>query len=368
MQIPDKYTYAQGQQGEGPDELGDDLDFTDDLEDGEEGSSLYTHHELVADRGQGPVRLDKFLIDHLAKVSRNKVQNAIDNGFIMVNGAVPKASYKVKPGDVVTVALPEPRRETDIKPEDIALNIVFEDDHVLVIDKPAGMVVHPAHGNWEGTVVNALVYHFSQLPTSANGEARPGLVHRIDKDTSGLLVIAKTELAMTHLARQFFYHTIDREYVALVWGVPTEEKGTINVHLGRHPKDRRVTTAFPEGDFGKHAITHYELLEDLRYVSLVKCKLETGRTHQIRAHMRYLGHPLFSDAMYGGDRVLKGNQFAKYKAFVENCFKVCPRQALHARVLGFEHPVTKQRMHFESPLPPDIVEVVERWKHYLRYE
>lgn len=383
MQLPTKYTtkLSSDSQKSGADEFlgeqttdqtlstqGFDSDVDFDVEEEEsEGHDLYTHHELLADRGQSPVRVDKFLMDHLSKVTRNRIQTAIDNGFIMVNGVVPKASYKVKPGDRIVIALPEPRRETDILPENIALNIVYEDDDVLVINKPAGMVVHPAHGNWEGTVVNALVYHFSQLPTSANGVARPGLVHRIDKDTSGLLVIAKTELAMTHLARQFFYHTIDRKYVAVVWGVPAE-KGTVNVHLGRHPKDRRVTTAFPEGDHGKHAITHYTLLEDLRYVSMVECQLETGRTHQIRAHMRYLGHPLFNDAMYGGDKVVKGNQFARYKAFVENCFKVCNRQALHARLLGFEHPRTGERMVFESPLPDDISQLLDKWRHYLQYE
>lgn len=334
----------------------------------EEESGLYVRHEITADKGQSAMRLDKFLMIHLAHATRNKVQQAIDDGFIMVNSQAAKASYKVKPLDVITVALPTPKRETDIKPENIPLNIVFEDDYVLVLDKPAGMVVHPAHANWEGTLINALVYHFQNLPTGVNGVARPGLVHRIDKDTSGLLVIAKTEQAMTHLARQFFYHTIERKYNALVWGVPDPADGTIDEYIGRHPKDRRVMTVFPEKDFGKNAITHYKLIEDLRYVSLIECQLETGRTHQIRAHMRWLGHPLFNDETYGGDRIVKGNAFSRYKAFIDNCFALCPRQALHARSLGFVHPVTGEYLFFESPLPQDLTAVLEKWRHYVKYE
>jgi 23S rRNA pseudouridine1911/1915/1917 synthase len=341
-------------------------DYEEEPED--EGESLYVHHQLVADPKQGPMRLDKFMMAHMSNATRNKVQTAIDNGFIKVNEQQAKASYKVKPGDVMTIALPEPRRETDILPENIPLNIVYEDDTVLVIDKPAGMVVHPAHSNWEGTLINALVYHFNNLPTGINGVARPGLVHRIDKDTSGLLVIAKTEKAMTHLAKQFFYHTIERKYIAMVWSVPAEAEGTINIHLGRHPKDRRITTVFPEGDQGKHAITHYKVIEDMRYVSLIECQLETGRTHQIRAHMRHLGHPLFNDATYGGDRILKGNAFARFKAFVDNCFSICPRQALHAKSLGFIHPTTEEYMFFESPIPADMQGLMDKWRHYLQYE
>ncbi|MFN8692659.1 MAG: RluA family pseudouridine synthase, partial [Cyclobacteriaceae bacterium] len=278
-----------------------------------------------------------------------------------------KPNYKVHPNDVIVVALPEPPRDTDVKPENIPLNIVFEDDHLLVINKPAGMVVHPAYQNWSGTVVNALLHHFQRLPHMPGNEGRPGLVHRIDKDTSGLLVIAKTEAAMTALARQFFDHSIERTYQALVWGVPDPPAGTINVPVGRSLKDRRVTVAFPNGDFGRHAVTHYKLLNDLRYVSLVECKLETGRTHQIRAHMKHLGHPLFNDEMYGGSDVVKGTVFTKYKQFVENCFKIIPRQALHAKTLGFVHPATKEWMQFDSELPQDMQDVLAKWENYVKY-
>lgn len=341
-------------------------DYEEEPED--DGQDLYVHHQIIADRKQTLMRVDKFLMVHLANASRNKIQTAIDDGFIKVNQTGVKASYKIKPGDVVTIALPKPRRENEIIPQNIPLNIVYEDEAVLVLDKPAGMVVHPAHGNWDGTLINALVYHFTQLPTGVNGEARPGLVHRIDKDTSGLLVIAKTEQAMTHLARQFFYHTIERKYTAVVWGMPEPPDGTVDIFIGRHPKDRRVMTTFPDGDYGKNAITHYRTVEQLRYISIIECQLETGRTHQIRAHMRHLGHPLFNDATYGGDRILKGSPFNRYKAFVENCFQLCPRQALHARSLGFEHPVTGQKMYFESPLPADIEALIAKWRHYIQYE
>ncbi len=277
-----------------------------------------------------------------------------------------KPNYKVRPGDVITVSLPEPPRDTEVVPENIPLNIVYEDQDLLVVNKPAGMVVHPAYQNWTGTLVNALAYHFQNLPEMAGNEGRPGLVHRIDKDTSGLLVIAKTEPAMLGLAKQFFDHTIERTYVALVWGEP-DKTGTIAVNLGRSLKDRRVTAPFPEGDYGKKAITHYKVLEELRYVSLVECKLETGRTHQIRAHMKYIGHPLFNDSTYGGDRLVKGTQFAKYKTFVQNCFKVIPRQALHAKSLGFVHPVSKKELFFESELPEDMINVIEKWRNYVQH-
>jgi 23S rRNA pseudouridine1911/1915/1917 synthase len=273
----------------------------------------------------------------------------------------------VHPHDVITIALPEPPRDSEVKPEKIALDIVFEDDHVLVINKPAGMVVHPAYQNWGGTVVNALAYHFQHLPQMPGNEGRPGLVHRIDKDTSGLLVIAKTEVALTHLARQFFDHSIERTYWALVWGEPAQPEGTINVHVGRSLKDRRVTTTFPQGDFGRHAITHYKVLQTFRYVSLVECRLETGRTHQIRAHMKHLGHPLFNDAMYGGSEIVKGTVFAKYRQFVDNCFKIMTRQALHAKTLGFAHPASGQWVRFDSELPEDFRNVIAKWGHYVKY-
>jgi len=268
---------------------------------------------------------------------------------------------------VLTVSFPEPPRDTDVLPENIPLNIVFEDDHLLVVNKAAGMVVHPAHQNWSGTLVNALTYHFQNLPQMAGNDGRPGLVHRIDKDTSGLLVIAKTEKAMTSLAKQFFDHSIERTYQAIVWGVPDPPQGTINVNVGRSLKDRRVTTAFPEADFGRHAITHYKLLQDLRYVSLIECKLETGRTHQIRAHMKFIGHPIFNDATYGGNEPLKGTVFSKYKQFVDNCFKIIPRQSLHAKTLGFIHPASGEHLQFDSELPADFKEVIEKWENYVKY-
>lgn len=328
---------------------------------------LFEHHRIVADRGQALLRIDKFLMDRLPNVTRTKIQDGIHNGFVLVNEKPIKPNYKVHPSDVITVSFPEPPRDTEVVPENIPLNIVFEDEHLLVINKPAGMVVHPAFQNWTGTVVNALAYHFQNLPEMPGNTGRPGLVHRIDKDTSGLLVIAKSEIALTQLAKQFFDHSIERTYWAIVWGVPEPPQGTINVHVGRSLKDRRVTTAFPEGDFGRHAITHYKLLRDLRYVSLLECKLETGRTHQIRAHMKYIGHTLFNDAMYGGDQIQKGTVFAKYKQFVDNCFKIIPRQALHAKTLGFKHPATKEWMQFDSELPADFVEVLEKWEHYVKY-
>ncbi len=343
--------------------MSDDVILPDDGDDDE----LFEHHRIVADPKQSLLRIDKFLMDRLPNVTRTKLQTGIHDGFVRVNDKAIKPNYKIHPNDVVTVSLPEPPRDTEIIPENIPLDIVFEDDHLLVINKPAGMVVHPAYQNWNGTVVNALAYHFQNLPQMKGNEGRPGLVHRIDKDTSGLLVIAKDEASLTGLAKQFFDHSIERTYNALVWGVPAQPSGTINVNVGRSLKDRRVTAAFPNNDMGRHAITHYSLLRDLRYVSLVECKLETGRTHQIRAHMKYLGHPLFNDAMYGGNEVLKGTTFTKYKQFVENCFKVIPRQALHAKTLGFVHPVTKQYLQFDSELPQDFTDVLEKWDHYVKY-
>lgn len=327
----------------------------------------FEHYKLSVDQGQAPVRIDRFLTDKMANATRNRVQNAIDEGSVLINGQPTKANYKVKPGDVITVMMEEPKRDFEVLPEDIPLDILYEDDYLLIVNKPAGMVVHPAHGNWSGTLVNALAYHFAQLPELPGNSGRPGLVHRIDKDTSGILVIAKSEKAMTHLAKQFFDHSISRTYIALVWGEPAENEGTIDAHIGRSAKNRKIMDVYPDGTQGKNAITHWRVLRRLRYVSLVQCNLETGRTHQIRAHMKYLGHPLFNDAMYGGDIIRKGTQFAKYKSFIKNCFDVLPRQALHAQSLGFVHPITKEQMYFESPLPADMQEVLEKWENYVTF-
>jgi 23S rRNA pseudouridine1911/1915/1917 synthase len=333
----------------------------------DQDDELFEHHRIVVDGKQGLVRIDKFLMDRLANATRTRIQDGIHDGFVRVNEKPIKPNYRVRPHDVITIAFPEPPRDTDVVPENIPLNIVYEDEQLLVLNKPAGMVVHPAYQNWTGTLVNALAYHFQQLPEMKGNEGRPGLVHRIDKDTSGLLVIAKTEFAMTKLARQFFDHSIERTYWALVWGEPEPDKGTINVNVGRSLKDRRVTAAFPAGDFGRTAITHYNVLKQYRYVSLLECKLETGRTHQIRAHMKFLGHPLFNDATYGGDQILKGTTFSKYRQFVENCFQLMPRQALHAKTLGFVHPTTGTFVKFESELPDDFKQVLEKWEHYVKY-
>lgn len=339
----------------------------DALESDGADDELFEHHRLVADPGQSLIRIDKFLMDRLPNATRTKIQDGIHNGLVKVNDRDVKPNYKVHPHDVITISLPQPPRDTEVKPENIPLNIVYEDDHVMVVNKAAGMVVHPAYQNWSGTLVNALTYHLQNLPHMPGNDGRPGLVHRIDKDTSGLLVIAKTELAMTSLAKQFFDHSIERTYYALVWGIPNPPEGTINVNVGRSLKDRRITAAFPKGDFGRTAITHYKLLRDMRYVSLVECRLETGRTHQIRAHMKHVGHPLFNDEMYGGNEVVKGTVFTKYKQFVENCFKVLPRQALHAKTLGFIHPKTNQFIRFDSELPSDFQEAIDKWDHYVKY-
>lgn len=330
--------------------------------------SWFEHHRLVADPKQTLIRLDKFLMDRLPNVTRNKLQKGIRQGFVKVNNAEIKPNYRVRPGDEIVVALPEPPRDTEVVPEDIELDIVYEDADLLVVNKPPGMVVHPAYSNWTGTLVNALAYHFQNLPTMPDNHGRPGLVHRIDKDTSGLLVIAKTELSMTRLARQFYDHSIQRSYTALVWGLLVNETGTIDVNLGRSLKDRRITTAFPEADYGRRSVTHYQVIKSLRYVTLLNCQLETGRTHQIRAHLKYLGHPLFNDAQYGGDRILKGTVFSKYKAFVGNCFKMLPRQALHAKSLGFVHPTTEKFMRFDSELPEDFQELLSKWESYVTYK
>jgi 23S rRNA pseudouridine1911/1915/1917 synthase len=333
-----------------------------------EEDDLFEHYRIVADKGQGPIRLDKYLNLHVANASRTKIQNGIEAEAVKVNGNVTKASYKVKPFDVITLSLPEPPRDTEIIPEDIPLNILYEDDVLLIVNKPAGMVVHPAYGNWTGTLINALVYHFQNLPTGRNGEGRPGLVHRIDKDTSGLLVIAKTEFAMTFLAKQFSDHSIERTYNALVWGEPKQEKGTISGHIGRSAKDRRVMDIFEDGSQGKHAVTHYETIRSLRYVSLLKCNLETGRTHQIRAHMQHIGHPIFNDGTYGGNKILRGTTSGSYKAMVENCFGLLSGQALHAKSLGFVHPKTRQWMQFDTELPDNFQAVLEKWDNFVKYQ
>jgi len=332
-----------------------------------ESDDLYEHHRIVVDKGQALLRLDKFLMDRLPNVSRNKVQDAIKAETVQVNNHPVKVSYKVKPHDIITITLPNPPRDTEVVPENIPLNIVYEDEYLLLVNKSPGMVVHPAYSNWTGTLVNALTYHLQNLPTSRNGEGRPGLVHRIDKDTSGLLVIAKTDFAMTYLARQFYEHTIERTYYALVWGVPKETAGTITGHIGRSAKDRKVMAVYPEGEYGKHAVTHYKVLQSFQYVSLIQCNLETGRTHQIRAHMKFLGHPLFNDITYGGDQILYGNRTTSFKAFVENAFKLIPRQALHAKSLGFVHPITRQFLQFDSDLPEDFRAALEKWKLYEQH-
>lgn len=343
------------------------MQATFDTTDDDRDDGLFEHHRIIADPRQRLLRIDRFLIDRLPNVTRTKVQQALHQGYIRVNEMPIKPNYKVHPNDVITVALPEPPRDTNVVPEDIPLNIVHEDSSLLVVNKPAGMVVHPAYQNWSGTLVNALAFHFQQLPVMPNNDGRPGLVHRIDKDTSGLLVVAKTEAAMTHLAKQFFDHAIERTYHALVWGEPQPPEGTINVNVGRSLKDRRVTTAFPAADFGRTAITHYRTLQCLRYVSLIECKLETGRTHQIRAHLKFLGHPLFNDETYGGSDIVKGTVFSKYRQFVHNCFKIMPRQALHAKTLGFTHPATGEFMRFSSELPEDFLAVLARWQDYVKH-
>lgn len=329
--------------------------------------SLYEHQRLTVDPGQEPYRIDKWLMDRLPNVTRNKIQEGIKSGYVKVNDGLIKTNYRVRPGDEIVISFPEPKRDTEVIPEDIPLNIVYQDKHLLIVNKEAGMVVHPAYQNWSGTLVNALTHLFQNLPEMPDNEGRPGLVHRIDKDTSGLLVIAKSENAMRKLAAQFFDHSIERSYYALVWGLFEEESGTIDVNLGRSLKDRRITAPFPDGDFGKRAVTHYKVLKEFRYVTLLECKLETGRTHQIRAHMKYIGHPLFNDKTYGGDQIMKGTRFSKYKSFVDNCFKLIPRQALHAKSLGFIHPDTGEEVFFDSELPADFLAVIAKWEHYVQY-
>lgn len=330
-----------------------------------DNDDLFEHYRFVADSGQKPLRVDKFLHNFMLNTSRNRIQTAANDGSVRVNDEVVKSNYKVKPGDIVTVVLSYPPTEFELIAEDIPLNVVHQDDEVMVINKEAGMVVHPGHGNRSGTLVNALMHLFEDLPT-ANGERRPGLVHRLDKNTSGIMVIAITEGALNKLAKQFFHRTTEREYIAIVWGVVKEEEGTITGNIGRSLKNRKVMTVFPEGDYGKHAVTHYKVIERLGYVTVVSCKLETGRTHQIRAHFQYIGHPLFNDLEYGGDKILKGTLFTKYRQFVHNCFEACPRQALHAKRLAFDHPTTNERMEFDSVIPEDMQTVIEKFRVYTQ--
>ncbi|MGB0172937.1 MAG: RluA family pseudouridine synthase [Flavobacteriaceae bacterium] len=327
--------------------------------------SLYEHYSFTADSGQQALRVDKFLMNRIENATRNKIQQAVKAGSVRVNDVVVKSNYKVKGGDEVKVLFTHPPYENLLVGEDIPLDIVYEDDALVVVNKAAGMVVHPGHGNYNGTLLNALLYHFESLPLNAND--RPGLVHRIDKDTSGLLVVAKTEKAMTHLAKQFFDKTSQRSYYALVWGDIKDDTGTIEGHIGRDPKNRLLMTVFPDGDQGKEAITHYEVVERFGYTTLVRCRLETGRTHQIRAHMKHIGHTLFGDARYGGDNILKGTTYTKYKQFVDNCFKLLPRQALHAQTLGFVHPISGKSMSFEAPLPNDMLTALDKWRHYAKH-
>jgi len=332
----------------------------------ESDDDLFEHHRIIVDKGQGPVRIDKFLFDRLEKTSRTRIQDACDAGYVKVAGVSVKSSYKIKPEDLITVELPYPMREVELLPENIPLEILYEDDDVLVLNKQAGIVVHPGHGNYTGTLVNGLIYHFEHLPDNKqHGTNRPGLVHRLDKLTTGIMVIAKNDDSLTKLAKQFFDRTSERRYVALVWG-DVKEDGTVIGNTGRSIKDRKLFTVYPEGDHGKHAVTHYKILERLGYVTLVECKLETGRTHQIRVHMKHIGHTLFGDLEYGGDKVLKGTTFAKYNQFVQNCFKLLPRQALHAKSLGFTHPKTGKWMEFENDLPADMQAVLEKWRKYAQ--
>ncbi|MDE6438621.1 MAG: RluA family pseudouridine synthase [Muribaculaceae bacterium] len=341
-----------------------EVEFADDVAGtSADGSALYEHFRFVADKGQQLLRVDKFLVTHMQKSSRNRIQQAAEAGCILANGKPVKSNYRVTPDDVISVVMDRPRYEFEIIAEDIPLDIVYEDNYVLVVNKPAGLVVHPGHGNYHGTLVNALAWHFRNNPDYDVNDPRMGLVHRIDKDTSGLLVVAKTPDAKTHLGRQFFNKTTKREYVAVVWGIPQPDSGTIRGNIARDIRDRLRMAVFPDGgEVGKHAVTHYEVMEKLGYVAVVKCVLETGRTHQIRVHMMHAGHPLLNDARYGGDQILRGTTSARYRQFVRNCFDICPRQALHARTLGFVHPETGEEMFFTCPVPEDMTRMIEKWR------
>jgi 23S rRNA pseudouridine1911/1915/1917 synthase len=334
-------------------------------EETKEQGDLFEHFRFIVDKGQTLARIDKFVHNKIENVSRTKVQKAADAGNILVNNKPVKSNYNIKPGDVISIVLAFPPRDEEIVPENIPLNIIYEDDDLVVVNKEAGMVVHPAYANFTGTLVNALYWRYKDLPLFQSGDMRPGLVHRIDKNTSGIIVVAKNELALNRLARQFFYHTIDRHYLALVWGNLKEEEGTITGNIGRSLQDRKIMAVFEDGEHGKTAITHFKVLERLSYVNLVDCKLETGRTHQIRAHFKHIGHPLFNDPEYGGNKILKGTTFTKYKQFVENCFNLLPRQALHAKSLAFDHPVSSKRLFFDSEIPTDMQQVIGKWRNYI---
>ena len=330
----------------------------------EDSEELFEHYSYIADPGQEKLRIDKFLMDRIPNTSRNKIQIAAHNGNILVNKQVIKPNYKVKPGDNISIVLPYPVRNLELIPENIPIEIIYEDDQLCIVQKPSNMVVHPGYGNYSGTLVNALLFHFHQLPELPSDYfGRPGLVHRLDKHTTGLMVVAKTENALTHLAKQFFDRTTFRRYQALVWGDVLENEGTVNMNLGRSPKNRKVMTTFDD-DQGKKAITHFKVIERFGYVTLIECRLETGRTHQIRAHMKHLGHPLFNDLEYNGNRIVKGTSFSKYKQFVDNCFKLLPGQALHAKSLGFTHPKNGEKLVFDSDLPENFLRLLDKWRRY----
>lgn len=346
----------------------DELDFDDSLpQDSGDGQALYEHVRMVVDPGQQPLRIDKFMAEHMPHSSRNRIQQAADAGFIFVNDQPVKSNYKVRPQDIITLRLTRPPHDNTIEPEDIPLDVVYEDEQLMVINKPAGMVVHPGAGNFHGTLINAIAYHLRDLPSFDANDPEVGLVHRIDKDTSGLLLIAKTPEAKSHLGKQFFEKTTHRSYQALVWANFLEDTGTIEGNIARDPRDRlRMTVLSPDSPEGKPAVTHYRVLERYGYTTLVECRLETGRTHQIRAHMKSIGHPLFADEKYGGMEILRGQRSSTYKAFVQNCFKICPRQALHAKTLGFIHPTTGQQMDFDSTPPDDFNQLIDKWRKYIQ--
>lgn len=345
----------------------DDILLDEETDGSDQNDELYEHFALTVDRGQAMMRIDKYLTVRMEHCSRNRLQTAADNGNILVNGRPVKSNYRVKPLDRISIVMPYPKREVEIIPENIPLDIVYEDNDIIIVNKPAGMVVHPGHGNYSGTLVNALTYYLQNTPLFQQGDIRAGLIHRIDKNTSGLLVVAKNELAHARLAKQFFDHTIIRQYTALVWGNFDQDQGTIVGNIGRSRSDRLKMAVYPDGSEGKHAVTHWRVLKRFGYVTLIECQLETGRTHQIRVHMEHIGHPLFNDERYGGDRILKGTTFSKYRQFIENCFAIMPRHALHARTLGFIHPSTGKQICFNSELPEDLKTVIERWETYAAH-